>query len=158
MKGNRQLCAYIPREKKRQTKDSQQHGALRQRSKPCVSTSSSVTATTRPKPQAEVERSQASSNIAAPSSWVKEHDHWLSQYVHFLVYGNESAASDAKDFNVSAMSSLGANNPAAANVEGSFVPNLGELEHVTLEDVCDEIVMTFGHANRDNDMGNAEEV
>lgn len=151
---NRQLCSFIPRQKKRSSKTKQlaraqekeeihrpqpqlqsqgQHQALSHQSQSflgaCgVSGPSSLTSFARsPHSQQKVgsfSKHSMSSNNDS-SSWVQNHDQWLMDYVQFLVNGEDSGSKQK------------------GVVNGSFLPQPQTTQNVSLADVCDEIVLTF---------------
>ncbi|KAG7355012.1 hypothetical protein IV203_004368 [Nitzschia inconspicua] len=69
----------------------------------------------------------ASSHDPLSSSWVKDHGQRLTNYVQFLVFGGNTHAEQS-----------GGN-----DVQGCFISPVANMENISLEDVCDEIVKTF---------------
>mmetsp|Transcript_4522 Transcript_4522/g.8355 ORF Transcript_4522/g.8355 Transcript_4522/m.8355 type:complete len:335 (-) Transcript_4522:595-1599(-) len=166
LRSNRELCNFIPREKKKtahqqqllpnHNSDTKQGPSNRPETKKNVQ--NEVDVDTQQHQQAQSQPTSLPISASSPqeeedqevqfpgklgeprngsianhpsgaSTWMREHDQWLSYYVSFLVFGDKRSALDSSD----------------SICSGAFVPDLQNKENVSLEDVCDEIVLTFGH-------------
>jgi hypothetical protein len=91
--------------------------------------------------QHRLEKTESHTSLAATSpTWMRHHERWLSHYVSYLVFG-DSAAVDAPSTGLKIDNKT---NPAlSTSSNGVFLPELSFDDKVSLEDVCDEIVLTF---------------
>jgi hypothetical protein len=153
VRSNRELCILVPREKKRPSKAKQQQAKAKEPSNrlkqqlalpnPTVQEGRSTVASgeadgarsahtpyqASSQPQSN---SQSLSKENMPSStWMQNHDQWLMKYVQFLVFGETTGSSTPQI-------------ETTNGYDGAFLPPSKNPRNISVDDVCDEIVNTFG--------------